>query len=79
MLAAKHIGLEMSSLSDKDFDSEGEARFRRGYCHGAQAVFDAVKEALEPSQSQKLEIWLADVLRAWQSNGPFDPPAPPTL
>lgn len=72
---------DMVDLADKPFDADGEARFRRGFTHGAQRVISAVEPYLKQEQLSKLRHWMADDVRNWQmgSDRFAEPPRLPDL
>ena len=71
----------MAKLDDLPFDAEGEARFRRGFTHGAQRVISAVEPYLKPAQLSRLQRWMSDDVRDWQmgADATEEPPPPPDL
>ena len=46
-----------------------EMCYRRGYHHGAQQVFDAIKHHLPMRQSSIVHAWIAEDLLKWRVAG----------
>ncbi|MER2265259.1 hypothetical protein [Methylobacterium oxalidis] len=71
----------MSSLLDYEPGDSRTAEFRRGFAHGAQAVFDVVGGHLAEPHAQMLRAWLNEAVRDWSRHpGEADePPTPPEL
>ncbi|GJE46937.1 hypothetical protein [Methylobacterium soli] len=71
----------MSSLLDYEAGDSKKPEFRRGFAHGAQAVFDVVGGHLTEEHAGLLRHWLNAEIRSWslRAREPEEPPAAPSL
>ena len=71
----------MSSLLDYEAGDSKRPEFRRGFAHGAQAVFDVVGGHLTGEHADLLRRWINEEVRSWSltASEPEEPPAAPPL
>lgn len=71
----------MPSLLDYEAGDSRLAEFRRGFAHGAQAVFDVVGGHLTEGHANLLRQWLNAPVREWtlRAGEPEEPPVAPPL
>ncbi|GEP11134.1 hypothetical protein [Methylobacterium gnaphalii] len=59
----------MSSLLEYEEGDSDRAEFRRGFAHGAQALFDVVGSQLSQGDADTLRRWLNRDIREWTLTG----------
>jgi hypothetical protein len=69
----------MSSLLDYEPEDIRQPELRRGFAHGAQAVFDVVGGHITEEHAVLLRRWINDEVRAWihRADDSGEPPAAP--
>jgi hypothetical protein len=70
----------VTKLIEMPFDASGEARFRRGFTHGAQEVIRAIEGHMTQAQLSKLREWMSSDVQPWALESGFvEPPPAPDL